>query len=60
MVSSEVLTLNMLDYNYYMVGVVVDRNSHLIIIVRKLIAEVENKAQQNDPNPVADEENNPE
>ena len=41
-------------------GVVVDRNSHLNIIIRKLIAEVENKAQQNDPNPVADEEDNPE
>ena len=37
-----------------------DRNGHLNIIVRKLIAEVENKAQQNDPNPVADEEDNPE
>ena len=40
--------------------VVVKGKVHLIIIVIKLIAEVENKTQQNDPKPIADQEDNPE
>ena len=56
MVCSEVLLLNMV----YCCGVVVGRKGHLIIVVIKLVAEVENKTQQDDPEPVADEEDNPE
>ena len=56
MVCSEVLLLNMV----YCCGVVVERKNHLIIVVIKLVAEVENKTQQDDPEPVADEEDNPE
>lgn len=57
MVCSEVLPLNMV----YSCGVVVvERKGHLIIVVIKLVAEVENKTQQDDPEPVADEEDNPE
>ena len=42
------------------VVVVVERKCHRIIIVIKLVAKVENKTQQNDPKPVADQEDNPE
>ena len=40
--------------------VVVERTVHLIVLIIKLIAEVENKTEQNDPQPVADQEDNPE
>ena len=59
MFRSEGLALNMLcllsigKYFYW-------HYIYLIVIVIKLVAEVEYKTQQNDPEPVANEEDNPE